>query len=137
MKRVLLLTALALVVLVGSASAVPVLVNTNPAPHEWPAAWACYPTCVLPVDIVAGDFEAADGWIDMDDITPVVVDGKIYYVKMEGLEGTLSLYDTNGKELYRQQFERLLHTYMCVPAAFLFEGKILIYINGKFHFIEI
>lgn len=64
MKRVLLASMLLVGLLGLSVGSVPILVGTDPAPHEAPSTWACYPTCVLPVDIVAGDF-FRDGWVDL------------------------------------------------------------------------
>ena len=66
MKRLLLLTLCLTVgiALTGMSQGLAVPPNENPAPGLLPSSWACYPTCVLPSDIVAADFDG-NGWLDL------------------------------------------------------------------------
>ena len=66
MKRLLLLTLCLTVgiAVTGMSQGLAVPPNENPAPGLLPSSWACYPTCVLPSDIVAADFNG-NGWLDL------------------------------------------------------------------------
>jgi hypothetical protein len=61
--RILLpVLALASFIALGAGEAVPP--NQSPAPALKAATWACYPTGVLPSDIVSADFDH-DGWLEL------------------------------------------------------------------------
>ena len=66
MKRLLLLTSCLVlgIALTGMSQGLAVPPNEDPAPGLLSSSWACYPTCVLPSDIVAADFNS-NGWLDL------------------------------------------------------------------------
>jgi VCBS repeat protein len=87
MKRLLLLLVGACVTCLAFglvSAAPPVVPGGNPAPGLVSSSYACYEACVLPVDVVVGDYNS-DGWTDI--AVSCSATGQVMYYQNQGLNG--------------------------------------------------
>lgn len=96
MKRLLLLVIGACMTCLafGLVSAAPVAPGGDPAPGLDARSWACYGTCVLPVDLVIADYNATpDGWPDIAVLCSAT--GQVDYFLNKALGGPGVFYDAH------------------------------------------